>query len=295
MEAYHIIARHHVEPVNESLMDEGTIQGMLTRLDGYGRHFTVSEFKRLDRITGGDWSEDKPAPAAEVEPVQRTEPVETALPLLHKQMLGSGIGLIRIESFTHRTLKQFEASLAALAEQPLNGLVIDLRYNVGGVLEAGIDLAGLFIDGDEILRVKTRSQYVQPNYIAPAGDVLKQAPIAVLVNRYTASSSELVAAALQSVERAAVFGETTTGKGSIQSVLLLSDGSAIKLTTGRFTTTNGKNINGIGVEPDYFVRQQDYQSSALVELRDPNTNHVNPAEDYPLFEAVDWLIRRRSS
>lgn len=170
--------------------------------------------------------------------------------------LGRGYGYIRVTSFADTTAADVERAADALREVaggPLKGLVLDLRDNPGGVLDAAVKVADLFLDKGLIVRGRGRVEQARFARFASPGDDLERTPLVVLVNGGSASASEILAAALQDHHRAELVGERTYGKGSVQTVLPLSGGGAIKLTTSRYFTPSGRSINGVGIEPDVRV------------------------------------------
>jgi carboxyl-terminal processing protease len=174
--------------------------------------------------------------------------------------LGDGYGYIRLTSFSDTTAADLDAAARALradAHDELRGLVLDLRNNPGGVLDAAVDVADLFIDEGLIVRGTGRIRQARFEQYAEAGDALEGIPLTVLVNNGSASASEIVAGALKDHDRGRLVGERTYGKGSVQTVVPLTEGSAIKLTTSRYLTPLGRSINGIGIEPDVLVRNRD--------------------------------------
>ena len=128
--------------------------------------------------------------------------------------------------------------------------MLDLRDNPGGVLEAGVDVADSFLDEGVIVTATGRTRDATFHHEAVPGDLLDGAPLIVLVNGGSASASEIVAGALQDQHRATILGTRTFGKGSVQTVMPLSDGGAIKLTTSRYFTPSGVSIQGQGITPD---------------------------------------------
>ena len=153
--------------------------------------------------------------------------------------------------------------LAVAADGSIKGLVLDLRGNPGGVLNAAVAMADLFLERGLIVSTRGRDEDSLINYSASPNDQLGGAPIAVLVDDGTASASEIVAGALQDHGRAYVLGETTFGKGSVQTVLPLRNGGAIKLTTSRYFTPSGRSIQAEGIHPDIDLssRGPDRESS----------------------------------
>jgi carboxyl-terminal processing protease len=177
------------------------------------------------------------------------------------QLLEGGVGYVRISHFSETTTADLERSLASLKKKngaPLSGLVLDLRNNPGGVLEAAVGVSDVFLEDGVIVTANGRAADARFEMDARPGDSLEGAPMVVLVNGGSASASEIVAGALQDHQRATLVGRQTYGKGSVQTVMPLSDGRAIKLTTSRYYTPSGASIHQKGIDPDIVVeRDQD--------------------------------------
>ena len=172
------------------------------------------------------------------------------------RMLEPGYGYVRISTFqedTGRSLVREVNALSKLQKGKLRGLVIDLRSNPGGLLDAALQIADAFLDSGVI--VSTRGRMGDSNLIlrASPGDILSGAPIIVLVDVGSASASEVVAGALKDQKRALVMGSRTFGKGSVQKVFPMTRGDGIKLTISRYYTPNGKSIQANGIMPDVIV------------------------------------------
>jgi len=169
------------------------------------------------------------------------------------EMLEAGIGYLRISQFSDTTGADTEAAVLALEEQAggrLRGLVLDLRNNPGGVLDAAVEVSDFFLERGTIVSAEGRSSESRFRMEAAAGDLARGTPIAVLVNAGSASAAEIVAGALRDHGRGRLFGQKTFGKGSVQTVLPLEDGQALKLTTSRYFTPSGASIHDRGIEPD---------------------------------------------
>ncbi|MEJ2513911.1 MAG: S41 family peptidase [Gammaproteobacteria bacterium] len=167
-----------------------------------------------------------------------------------------GYGYVRISHFSETTASDLELAVSDLrraAGGTLSGLVLDLRNNPGGVLEAAVAVSDAFLDDGIIVSAEGRMPDAVFEADASPGDLLEGAPLAVLVNSGSASASEIVAGALQDHGRATVLGSVTFGKGSVQTVMPLSHGRAIKLTTSRYFTPSGRSIHQRGIEPDLRV------------------------------------------
>jgi carboxyl-terminal processing protease len=169
------------------------------------------------------------------------------------QLLEPGFGYARISQFTEATGNELTAALKDLRKHnnaPLKGLVLDMRDNPGGVLEAAVAVADTFLDSGVIVTAKGRTPDSKFEMDATPGDALNGAPIVVLVNGGSASAAEIVAGALKDQHRAKLMGRTTFGKGSVQTIMPLSEDRAIKLTTSLYYTPSGVSINHRGIDPD---------------------------------------------
>ena len=198
---------------------------------------------------------------------------------VRQSMLEPGYGYVRISQFSDATPREVGEAVAALrgqAGRPLRGLVLDLRGNPGGVLEAGVGVADEFLDTGLIVSATGRAPDARFRMEATPGDIAGGARIAVLVNGGSASASEIVAGALRDNGRATLVGRTTFGKGSVQTVLPLSAGQALKLTTSRYFRPSGGSIHERGIDPDIVVARADGEPGAA-------------AADHELRVALAWL------
>ena len=170
--------------------------------------------------------------------------------------LKPGYGYARVSNFTGNTTQDLETALKSLegGEVPLKGLVLDLRNNGGGLLNQAIQVTDLFLDQGQILSIKGRYPKNTKNYNATVSDPVRPYPLIVLINGGSASASEIVAGALQDQKRALILGTTSFGKGSVQTVETLRDGSGLKLTIARYFTPSGRSIQAKGIEPDIFLK-----------------------------------------
>jgi carboxyl-terminal processing protease len=198
--------------------------------------------------------------------------------------LPGSIGYLRITHFNDETPRDVGQLLADLqGAGPLRGLVLDLRGNPGGVLESAVSVADDFLDDGLIVRAEGRAAGARFEMRASDGDMLGNAPIVVLVDRGSASGSEIVAGALRDHRRATLMGERTFGKGSVQTVIPLSGGQALKLTTSRYFTPSGASIHGRGLEPDVRL--------ALIPLP-AGASQPEPAADPAVRAALQYLRDR---
>jgi carboxyl-terminal processing protease len=198
--------------------------------------------------------------------------------------LDPGYGYIRISNFQSRTAPQLMAAINELKENNkdgLKGLVLDLRNNPGGVLNAAAEVSDLFIDKGKLVYTEGRIDNSHYEYNAKPGDILDGAPVVVLINGGSASASEIVAGALQDHKRAVVMGSKSFGKGSVQTIQELRSGGAVKITTARYFTPNGRSIQGAGITPDiildkYTVTSADEDTITRIKEVDLSNHISNP-------------------
>ena len=175
------------------------------------------------------------------------------------RMLDPNFGYVRIAQFQSDTSEQLHDAIKQLIKdndnQPLKGLVLDLRNDPGGVLQAAVGVVDTFVNSGLIVYTNGRDADSKMSFKAHEGDMLNGAPIVVLINGGSASASEIVAGALQDDGRALIAGERSFGKGSVQSIMPLSNGGALRLTTALYFTPSGRSIQGKGITPDVEVHQ----------------------------------------
>ena len=258
-----------------------------------------------------------------VEPFDVSLTREVIRPEVVKTKAIGDVGYLRITTFNEQTVKALDHGLEQVRKDVrggLKGLVLDLRDNPGGLLEASIEVTSRFVNGGEVVSTRGRRESDQRRYNAVRAARFPEVPIVVLVNGGSASAAEIVAGALQDRKRAVVLGTTSFGKGSVQTVLPLGPGKgAMRLTTSRYYTPSGRSIQRTGIEPDFEVapirlsdkdladlktRAQRFSESALpnalendqgAERRPPHVPADMPpegytGEDYQLDQAVA-LIR----
>lgn len=188
---------------------------------------------------------------------------------------GSKVGYLRLSQFNANAVKELAQAISILEEKGASAYILDLRNNPGGLLQAGIEVARLWLDSGTIVYTVNR-QGIQGTYEA-FGPSLTTDPLVILVNQGTASASEILAGALQDNHRAQLIGETTFGKGLIQSLFELSDGSGLAVTIAKYETPNHRDINKLGIKPDQIIPQpaingdqiateKDAQYQAAIEL-----------------------------
>ena len=191
--------------------------------------------------------------------------------LLQQQAMSAniinGVAVVHIPVFQNNTQQQFLMALTKL-NQPFSVLVLDLRNNPGGVLSAANDIASLFMNDKVVVQIKNR-QGIQEVMRTHGTAQFADLPLVVLQNRYSASAAEVLASALQNNQRAKVYGETSYGKGSIQSIVPINDNEAVKLTVAHYYSSKGEKIDGVGVKPDVTLTgaETSWQDQVLADLQ----------------------------
>jgi len=196
------------------------------------------------------------------------------------RILEDGVGLIRLVEFRENTPRDFNISLDSLRKEGLNALILDLRNNPGGLLDVAVKVAEKFIEkGKMVVYTKGRQPSQNLEFISRENQPLLDIPMVVLINEGSASGSEIVAGSLQDYKRAIILGIKSFGKGSVQTVIPLGDGSALRLTTSKYFTPLGKEIHGKGVIPDIVVEE------GKIELASVGDAMKSEAED--VFEQIE--------
>ena len=199
----------------------------------------------------------------------------------------NNIGYIRLSNFQSNSTSDLQTAFYKLNKESnnkLQGLIVDLRNNPGGVLGAAVGISDLFLQNGKIVETKGRSSNSELKYEATARDISNGMSLVVLINEGSASASEIVAGALQDNKRATILGTKSYGKASVQTIQELSDGSALKLTTAKYYTPLGKDIHENGIIPDVIVEPSE---DDVVSLPEPHE------KDKQLFEAIKILSENK--
>ncbi len=316
------IKNDYVEDVEDKVLLENAVRGMLSGLDPHSSYLDQEQFKELQVGTSGEFGglgievgmedgfvkviapiDDTPAQRAGVEAgdliirlddtpvkglslndavkIMRGKPgttlrltivregVEQPLKIdikrdvikvksVKQRMLDDRFGYVRISQFQSKTAENMVDAVAELKKEaggPLKGLVLDLRNNPGGVLNGAVAVSDAFLKKGLIVYTEGRVNDSKLRFNATPDDILDNAPLVVLVNQGSASASEIVSGALQDHRRAIIVGNQTFGKGSVQTILPLSNGTAVKLTTARYFTPSGRSIQAEGIKPDIELEQ----------------------------------------
>jgi len=197
--------------------------------------------------------------------------------------LEEGYGWLRVLQFQEQTATELDAAVRALESEnrgSMKGLILDLRNNPGGLLDQAVEVSDLFLETGVIVSIKGRGEQEKMVFHAHKEGTIPPWPLVVLVNHGSASASEIVAGALQDYGRAVIMGSKTFGKGSVQTIIPLEDGSGLRLTTARYYTPNGRSIQDKGIEPDV--------SLAAKEERTGDAGKAE-SEDFQLRRALEHL------
>jgi len=174
------------------------------------------------------------------------------------EVINNDIGYLRLGAFNENSSNQLKKQISKLEKNnKLVGYIFDLRNNPGGLLSQAIEISDFFLNDGEIVSTKGRKSIENRKFFARKGDEIKGKPMIVLINNGSASASEIVAGALQDHKRAILLGEGTYGKGSVQTIISLKNGGAIKLTISKYYLPSGKSISEIGVSPDIKIEEKD--------------------------------------
>lgn len=236
---------------------------------------------------------------------------------VRSKTLEKGFGYIRISSFQERTGADLRKAISKLKKEngrKLKGVVLDLRNNPGGLLDAAVEVSDAFLEKGTVVSIQGREESSKMDLTAKGMDLVSDAPVVVLINGGSASASEIVAGALQDHKRAVIMGTQSFGKGSVQTVVPLGNGSALKLTTARYYTPSGRSIQAKGITPDIVLEEikvsaKEKDGFKLTKERDLSGHLKNgdedeesaPSkdkekeskklveEDYPVYEALNLL------
>ena len=217
-----------------------------------------------------------------------------------------GIAFMRVQQFTETTSKEVEDNLKALGEQNIKGLILDLRENPGGLLQEGVAVAGRWLDRGQVVVSHKGRAYSEKPYLARGSQYGESYPIVVLVNRYSASAAEIVAGALQDHDRAWILGDTTFGKGLVQTVYPLSDNTGLALTTQHYYTPSGRliqrNYSNISFLDYYYGRRTDSKDPTDVKQTDLGRvvyggGGITPDEKFqaPKMDLFEINVMRKNS
>lgn len=335
------IRSEYVDPIDDKLMVENALNGMLTGLDPHSSYMNAKSFKDMQIQTKGEFGglgievseekgvikvispiDDTPAARAGIKPgdiitaldgktviglslndavdrmrgppnskivltIKRQsieKPLELTLTretihivVVRSRMEHDDIGYVRLSQFTEKADTGIRLAVKTLKEQNggrLRGLILDLRNNPGGLLEQAVSVSSDFIDQGEIVSTRARHPEESQRWDAKGNDILRGAPLVVLINGGSASASEIVSGALQDHHRAIVLGTRSFGKGSVQTVIPLPGNGAMRLTTARYYTPSGRSIQALGITPDVLVQETREDRGAFGGEKEADYNRV---------------------
>jgi len=195
------------------------------------------------------------------------------------KQIDSKVGYLRLSAFNENSSNQLKKEIAIFEKnKKLVGYILDLRNNPGGLLSQAIKISDFFLNDGEIVSTKGRKSRENRKYFANKGDRINGKPLIVLINNGSASAAEIVAGALQDHKRAVLLGETTFGKGSVQSIIPLKNSGAIRLTVSKYYLPSGKSISEVGIVPDIRIEEEGEEFS------------INSKTDNQLNYAVDLFV-----
>jgi len=201
------------------------------------------------------------------------------------------IGYIRLYQFNEKSDEQFDDALTELEKRNVKGLILDLRSNPGGLLQVAVDIGSRFIESGPVVIIQERGGQRNPLYVEQEKHNHKRYPLVVLVDKSSASASEIVSGAIKDVGVGTLVGTTTFGKGRVQTIMPLQDGSAVAITTAKYLTPKGTDIHKKGIEPDIVVEQPDPETiMAQFGIKDTDKLDLSdPKYDIQLTKAMDVL------
>ncbi len=231
-EVFHHIKTSYHKDISDKELINAAISGMLNKLGEHTRYYSPQEFSKFNVASDG-------------------EHIGILLPSVTSENLPSQVGYIAINQFTKNTPSEFITHLNQLIQDHhTSRLIIDLRDNLGGVLDASVAVANLFLKKGLIYSSKGKPVESNRKVMAKSPAFFANITLLIMMNKDSASSSEILAGALQDNKRAIILGENSYGKGTIQTVFALRNGAGIKLTTSEYFTPNGNKIQGRGIVPD---------------------------------------------
>ena len=203
---------------------------------------------------------------------------EIEIPSVDYKMLDNHMGYIEVSSFDEVTSKQFEKAIKNLEKQGMEGLIVDLRNNPGGLINVVVDMCDVIIKKGTVVYTEDKNKK-RTNFDAKSSDEFSK-PMVVLVNENSASAAEIFTGCMRDYKKATIVGTNTYGKGVVQRIFQLKDGSAIKLTIASYFTPNGDNIHKVGIKPDVEVELDEKLATKAV---------LEPEEDNQLQKAIEVL------
>lgn len=217
-------------------------------------------------------------------------PSQIIIQSVSAKLLHGNIGYVKLSSFQETSTQDMVKFLDPWQQLPLQGLILDLRNNPGGLLDQAVNIADLFLTKGRIVSTNGRFFDANSDYYASPHTLLSKVPMLVLINKGSASAAEVLAAALQENGRAKLIGETSFGKGTVQSLIpILEEGSAVKLTIAQYNTPKGENIHDIGIIPDIKIPSQTGLNTENMPIIDANLIPADISQDQLITSAIAWM------
>lgn len=201
---------------------------------------------------------------------------EVEMDTIEYKMLGDGVGYLYIGEFDGVTTDQAKNAIKDMQSQGMTSIVVDLRDNPGGRLDVVIDILNIFLPKDKLLLYTETKLGEKKEYFSKSDAILSDMPMTILINKNSASASEVFTGTLKCYDRAKIVGVTSFGKGIVQSIFSMKDGTALKLTSAKYYLPNGENIHKVGIKPDYVVELPDGVKSCW-DLSDEEDNQLQKA------------------
>lgn len=218
------------------------------------------------------------------------KPSQIIIQSVSAKLLHGNIGYVKLSSFQETSTQDMVKSLDPWQQLPLQGLILDLRNNPGGLLDQAVKIADLFLAKGRIVSTNGRFLDANSDYYASPQTLLSKVPMLILINKGSASAAEVLAAALQENGRAKLIGETSFGKGTVQSLIpILEEGSAVKLTIAQYNTPKGENIHDIGIIPDIKIPSETGLNIENMPIIDANQAPANIDQDQLITSAIAWM------
>jgi|GEM_PF-4396355 len=249
-----LVKRYHVDQVDEETLMKAAIEGMLSRSDPYSSLLVGNELQQWQQELQND-----------------------AFSITDASIIRRDIGYLKINSFSSTTGEEFKTCLLRLQRHGMQKLIIDLRGNCGGYLRAAVDVCDqLLPEGKKIVAIKGRQPGFNQVYFSTAKEKLNLSPLIILIDSVTASAAEIVAGAMQDLDRAVIIGHQSAGKGTVQNQFQLSDSLALLLSTARYILPSGRSI-----QRNYNSGAMNYQNDRYIIYPDSATKKIAPSP--PLF------------
>ena len=265
------IKTDYVDDVDQARVMDAAINGILQSLDPYSSYMSPEMFDNMETETKGSFGGlgiEVGMEAGVVNITIRRKGVKKAIVLkivreiiqiksVTAKIIDNNIGYLRLTSFNENSSQQLKSKINDIKNKnEINGFILDLRNNPGGLLTQAIEISDFFLEDGEIVSTRGRKKRENRKWFAKKGDQIDGKPLIVLINYGSASASEIVAGALKDHKRAILIGANSYGKGSVQAIIHLKNKGAIRLTISKYYLPSGKSISEVGVTPDFEIEEE---------------------------------------